>query len=982
MSRIIRFPVVTVGLIAAVTVFFAAMLPRTQLDNDVMAFIPREHPSREAFDRLDDLYGTDLSIVVAVYNSRESILTPRGVTLVRDLTTRLEEVEHVSSVESLASIDYIDGDEEGMRVEKLAAGFDGSSASVTEIRRRLRSWEAYDGALVSDDLRGAQFAVAVPPDLDADLREGVYFAILEVIDEFEDAHAGAGYEYHVAGEPAITVLLSRNMQADIATLIPLVIVVVLVSLLIFFRRLGGVLLPMITVLVSTVWTIGLMALLGIKLSIVATVIPVLMVAVGSAYGIHIVNHFYDEAARSGAVDRAAREKLVVRTLKRVGIPVLMAGLTTIVGFGALATSEVTPMRDFGIFTAIGVAVALLVALTLIPALLVLVPLRGSDGGHRAAPGDPSGPASPRGYLIALYRFFGRRKRRILIAAIILTGVFAGGSTRLIVDNELIAYFKRDTDISIADAFLREHFLGTRSFDINVSGAEPGDLTRPEILTAMDRLATHLEGYPEVSQVLSYTDFIKRMNQMMNIGVPSPDARPDATAPDTAAGAADSSADVAAAPAESGAAAASGGATTPAPDTAGTDPEAESGGWSSFGEGGFSADEGFSGDDGFGGGFTTGDGGDDFFGSTLAAGTEEDGAGPGEDAPTSGEDAPTTGQDAPSTGGGTAAGIPAPSTGVGPAAMSGGVTDSGASSISRILTDALAMADRTDISAAELVRLINRRTNYEGAAFYEIPADPTRYPVGTEEELASLISQYLLLYSGSLDSWADDALEPMQARMSVQLRTTGNLFTRRVVGEIEEYVAATFPAGYEVEIAGVAIVEMALTDLITRAQIVSIIVSLSLVFLIVALTYRSLVAGLYGVIPLALTLVVNFGVMGFFGIKLDISTAMVASIAIGIGIDYTIHFLSAYHAERRESSDLEQVELNVLTGTGKAITFNALSVAAGFAVLTLSTFNPLIYMGILIALTMLTSSVASMTVLPVLLDVFKPRFMEPRKGEQL
>jgi predicted RND superfamily exporter protein len=971
MRRIIRFPVATIVVIALLTIFFAAMLPRTQLDNDVMAFIPQEHPSREAFDRLDELYGTDLSIVVAVYNPRESILTPRGVALVRDLTTRLEQVEHVSSVESLASIEYIDGDEEGMRVEELAAGFDGSSASVREIRRRLRSWEAYDGALVSDDLRGAQFAVAVPPDLEADLREGVYFAILDVISEFEAAYPGAGYEYHVAGEPAITVLLSRNMQADITTLIPLVVVVVLVSLLIFFRRLGGVILPMITVLVSTVWTIGLMALLGIKLSIVATVIPVLMVAVGSAYGIHIVNHFYDEAARTGVPDRATRERLVVRTLERVGIPVLMAGLTTIVGFGALATSEVTPMRDFGIFTAIGVAVALLVALTLIPALLVLVPSR-EKGGRRTVSEDAADrgslavatgavasrgeaargsgapdPTTPRGYLITLYRFFGRRKQRILIAVIVLTGIFAWGSTRLIVDNELIAYFKRDTEISIADAFLREHFLGTRSFDINVSGTQPGDLTRPEILTAMDRLATHLEGYPEVSQVLSYTDFIKRMNQMMNIGVPSPDARPDATFPDMGA--------EASSPAGAGAArATSEGGASPAPDA-----EADTGGWSSFGEGGFSADEGFSADGGFGGGFSTGEGGGDLFGSALAAGTEDavDAADP-------------------------AASAPASSTGAGPAAMSGENPDSGASSISRILTDALAMADRTDISAAELVRLINRQTNFEGAAFYEIPADPSRYPVGTEQELANLISQYLLLYSGSLDSWADEALEPMQARMSVQLRTTGNLFTRRIVREIEEYVATTFPEGYEVEIAGVAIVEMALTDLITRAQIVSIIVSLSLVFLIVALTYRSLVAGIYGVIPLALTLVVNFGVMGFFGIKLDISTAMVASIAIGIGIDYTIHFLSAYHAERRESSDLEQVELNVLTGTGKAITFNALSVAAGFAVLTLSTFNPLIYMGILIALTMLTSSLASMTVLPVLLDVFKPRFMEPRKGEQV
>ncbi|MEX2443164.1 MAG: efflux RND transporter permease subunit [Alkalispirochaeta sp.] len=952
MKYILRAPLLIVIVILAITAFFAAMLPRVELDNDVMSFVPENHPAKEAFERLDEIYDTDLSIVVAIHNPRGPILTADGVEHIRRVTDRIEEIENVTGVQSLTSIDYIDGDEEGMTVEELAAGFDGTTAAVDQLRRRLRSWEAYDGALVSDDFHSSQLVVEVPPNLDAAPRQEVYSSILDILDELE-AELNGTYEYYVAGEPAITVLLSANMQSDIITLIPIVIVVVLLSLLLFFRRLGGVVLPMITVLISTVWTIGLMALLGVKLSIVATVIPVLMIAVGSAYGIHIINHYYDEVARRGGVpEREGRREIVLATLRRVGVPVFMAGVTTIVGFGALATSEVAPMRDFGIFTAVGVAVALLVALTLIPALLILS--RVSGRGHTLNQEGSAEATSliPRGYLVTLYRFFGRRKRRILIAAVILAGVAAWGSSMLVVDNQLISYFKRDTDIRRADEFLREHFLGTRSFDINVSGESPGDLTRPEILTAMDGLAAYLEEYEQVSQVMGYTDFIKRMNQMMNIGVPAPGYERGADSP---------------APAE---AAADAGPASDSTEEAAGDPGG--GGFS----GGFSSDEGFTADDpdaptdqsaatdqatstdeeGFGGGFSasndegfsTGDSGDDFFGSALSGGGAAD---------------------------------EAPAGGNSPTAASGAGADRALGSIAEILNDAYAMADRSEISAEELVRLVNRRTNYQGAAFYEIPADPSRYPAETTDELANLISQYLLLYSGSLENYADDPLEPRQARMTVQLLNTGNGFTRQVVRDIEEYVAAEFPEGYEIEIAGVAIVEMALTDLITNAQIMSIAVSLSLVFLIVALTYRSIVAGLYGIIPLGLTLVVNFGVMGFFGIKLDVSTAMVASIAIGIGIDYTIHFLSAYSAERRESDDLEQVELNVLSTTGKAITFNAVSVGAGFAVLLLSNFYPLMYMGMLIALTMLTSSIASMTVLPVMLDVFTPAFMQPRRGRR-
>ena len=921
-ERLMRAPLAVVLVILAVTVFFAIQIPQVQLDNDVLAFIPEDHPDKLAFEKMDDLYDADLTIAVALRDPYGSVFSPGTINTIIEVTRSLEEIPLVSSVDSIYTIDYIEGTEEGMRAGPLLEDFDGSPRQIDELRRRLRSWEVYEGGLVSEDHRSTQILVSVTTGVSADDRERIYEEIESVVRPYENQ----GYQVYVAGEPAITVLLSTNMRADIATLIPIVIVVVLLSLSIFFRRLGGVLLPMITVLLSTIWTIGLMALLGIELSIVATVIPVLMIAVGSAYGIHIVNHYYD------AVERVPVREAVHETLRAVGGPVLTAGLTTIVGFGALMTSQVGPMREFGVFTAVGVAVALIVALTLIPALLLL---RARWGRSRSAPQRASGGGDPitvraardDGMLLSMYRFFGQRKRRILIFAILVAALAGWGASRLVVDNELIAYFKRNTDIRVADEFLRDQFLGTRSFNINVIGEAPGDLTNPAILAAMEELARYLEDtYEEIPRVLSYTEFIKRMNQVMNIGVPSPYS------------------DVGVAE------------TLPA-EPEGTDPDVgfDHEGNDTF-TGGFGGDGGFGSDTGFGGdagGFSSdGDGFDveGLFGAGFGTTGEESAMMTRDEA-----DGPTS--------------VPVASVPADPLAAA------------RILNEAYALAGSDDVDSAELVRLVNRRLNFDGAAYYEIPYDPERYPVETREELSNLITQYLLLYSGELDNWADDALEPMQARMSVQLLTTGNRFTEEIVPEIHRFVADRFPPGYRVEIAGVAIVEQALTRLITNAQILSIVVSLSLVFLIVAIQFRSLVAGVFGIVPLGLTVLVNFGVMGFAGIKLDISTAMVASIAIGIGIDYTIHFLSSYRDHRRETDDLEEVELRVLAGTGKAITFNAVSVAAGFAVLVLSTFNPLMYMGILIALTMLTSSVASMTVLPVLLDLFRPRFMERYAKEE-
>jgi predicted RND superfamily exporter protein len=155
---------------------------------------------------------------------------------------------------------------------------------------------------------------------------------------------------------------------------------------------------------------------------------------------------------------------------------------------------------------------------------------------------------------------------------------------------------------------------------------------------------------------------------------------------------------------------------------------------------------------------------------------------------------------------------------------------------------------------------------------------------------------------------------------------------------------------------------------------SILVALVIVFAIIALSFRSPAAGLFGIIPLSVAIIVIFGFMGFVGFKLDIVTSLVASVAIGIGIDYSIHFLSRYHHERRGTDSQSQVTKKTLLSTGKAIIINAITVGAGFAVLVFSNFNPIAIAGFLVALTMITTSLAAMTVLPVLLNRLNPRFL--------
>ncbi|HKK65882.1 MAG TPA: MMPL family transporter, partial [Clostridia bacterium] len=280
MKKIYRYPWLNIILILGITIFFAVQLPKTQLDNDVMNFIPEDHPEALAFEETTDLFGSSMILGVGIKFDRHTVFTAEHLQLVRELTKEFEGFDHVESIMSLSNTDYIEGTAEGMQVSPLAGeDFQGSEEQILQMKEKLFNWDIYEGTLYSEDFTATQILVTFEDDLEAAQRSALYYQIENAMEAVDDPPI----EYHIAGNPAITVLVTDNMKDDMTTLIPLVVIVVLLALYLSFRRLGGVIISMITVILSTTWTIGAMALLGVPLSMVATVIPVLMIAVGSAY---------------------------------------------------------------------------------------------------------------------------------------------------------------------------------------------------------------------------------------------------------------------------------------------------------------------------------------------------------------------------------------------------------------------------------------------------------------------------------------------------------------------------------------------------------------------------------------------------------------------------------------------------------------------------------------------------------------------------
>jgi predicted RND superfamily exporter protein len=270
------------------------------------------------------------------------------------------------------------------------------------------------------------------------------------------------------------------------------------------------------------------------------------------------------------------------------------------------------------------------------------------------------------------------------------------------------------------------------------------------------------------------------------------------------------------------------------------------------------------------------------------------------------------------------------------------------------------------SIARVIRQMSRALHDPGEEGYD------RIP-----ETRNGVAQYFELYSMSGDP---DDFEKMvdfpyeHAMVTARLKTSSTKKLDSILGQLDELVRddtdVKLVGGF-----GAILHELAVG--VVNGQILSLILAILVVGALLMLLFRSVAAGVISAIPLALSMAVLFGLMGFFKIELNVATAMLSSIMIGVGVDYTIHFLWRYREERRKGHEPPEAVKTTLATTGRGIIFNALSVVIGFAVLMSSGFMPVRFFGFLIVVSILSCLIGAMILIPALCLVLRPRFLEPK-----
>ena len=499
-----HYPRTIIAAVILITVLFGWKVFDLEMDPGLQSGLPRDHKIVQSMEIMDELFsGSDILIVAVESDSLFSTKTLKKLFSFQD---SLEAIDQISRVTSIFNQKYIVPDKNGFEIESVLLDIPQDSVGNQKLIERLDKSEMI-GNLVSEDYKTLCFIGQINSSFAYDefeFRKNIY----ELVNRFSSPEY-----FYVSSLPITRATVIEYMQRDMRVFTPVAIGLCIFLLMLSFRSWTGVFLPFFVVGFSIIWTFGIMGWLNMSLSFIGTLIPVMLVAIANNYGIHIISHYY-EYSRSDTM--STRGQILKRTIRKVGIPILLAGITTMVSFLCLLSHSLPRAREMGALVSFGILIAFILSIILIPSVLVLVPRP-----HFLSKG--LGMSYVDTILINMGKVFTRYRSLVLLLLSIVGIWLAMGIQYLKVDTNPDHYFPKSSTLRIANTKISNAFGGSTQMNILVQG----EIFDPAVLENIEVLTDHIKNRHDiVTKSYSIVDVIKRMHSGFNGGDPTMEVIPD------------------------------------------------------------------------------------------------------------------------------------------------------------------------------------------------------------------------------------------------------------------------------------------------------------------------------------------------------------------------------------------------------------------------------------------------------------------------
>ena len=739
-----RWPLI----ILSILILLGSALPllRVEVNSDLETYMPEDMPAIVKNHELEEIFGRNEALLIVF--SADDVLNEQTLVRVQEVSQELDRQDEFGQILSLFQTRKISGESGMMVVDPAIRRIPKDEAGREKLRAELLDNELAAGLVVSEDFKHALIIAGVSvKNQDQE--------VMQLVDSVLQVYPG-DEQVSITGQLFLREEANDKIGKDLIVLLPIAVLVMLLFLWVTFREGKGMLLPFAVVVISIVFSMGMIPLFGWTLSIIGVIIPIMMIAIANNYGVHFIARYQELNATNPDMEM---KSIVTEASKYLRKPIVLTGLTTMAGIMGLVAHVLLPAKQMGIITALGIGLALLLSLTLIPAWLSL---------YRKGRPHLDLLQSGQGWMSRILKQVGLLTICCPRLVILFFGIFlilaGAGLSRLHIASDFDNILPQKHSFNRAIQIVNEHFGGAKTIQLSFTG----DMKDPAVLTRMDSYAAEVEKLDGVKQVSSLAGVIRLMSKSI-----------------------------------------------------------------------YASDE---------------------------AGYDQ---------------------------------IPETREGV-----------------------------------AQLLEL------------YNMSGDP--------EDFSQIV-----------DFGYEHAL------MTVQFQGDG---LSRINGIEQRLEDLTREDEQVTGISGFSLVEKELCENIARGQVWSLIFAFAVIFILLIWIFKSIQAGWMGIIPLVFAVLSTFGFMGWLGIELNIVTALLSSISIGLGVDYTIHLFWRLKSEMASGYSLERAIQEGVVTTGRAISINAFAVVAGFAVLLFSGFPLIRTFGSLIMMSILFCLICALLLVPAMLLLRKPGFL--------
>ena len=541
-EAILRWRWLLLILISLLTIFAFYEMRTLRMDNSNESFFLEGDPTKLLLDKLRDTFGNDDFIYVLVEPQKrahspelaaglasesENGKLPYGrrfpaaccgelqtddffradtIRLIKTLAQDLEaHVPYIKDMKFLGNVEYVEGVEGGIKTSDLIEEIPETLEDMNLIRERAMNEPLYLDNLISRDGKTAAILLECEryPDEKVDPRKEIPPAVYKILAKPEYANL----EVYTVGGPVIDLAIDKIAAREMSLLG--IICLGLQMLILFWvaRGIRGVVTPLLVVILSVFWTFGVAGILGWTLSLVVVMVPILLICVGIGDSMHIISEFQDQQYRG-----LARREAIVKALALVGIPCLLTSLTTAAGFFSFLGTVIKPMREMGVYAAIGVILALVLS-------LIMVPIVFSFGKKKKKVSDREKSEGKNDIFDRLLKGIAslnlKYPRGILgiFVVLIMTSIY--GYSLVEIETNSILSISTNLKVRQAYDYVDSHMGGSMAMEVMLDTGKKDGIKDIKFLSQMETLQNHIDEHPLTWKTSSVIDIIKKMRRAMH-----------------------------------------------------------------------------------------------------------------------------------------------------------------------------------------------------------------------------------------------------------------------------------------------------------------------------------------------------------------------------------------------------------------------------------------------------------------------------------